>query len=174
MLSDTAVKQDAGARKVLRPHKGCALILLPDWLDLAWWRTFCEEADPRAMLQVRNRTPSAGVSIRTLITYPELRLTVDGLANMTRIYVGYKGRIKWWHQAADVEVPSVESIMGMHPLWQRRMSVHSRYLWVGAVPFPVKEEWPVPNIPKTWPYEFYFGALVPDGEGDVMPEWDTL
>lgn len=151
----------------------CALISLPDNLDLAWWRTQCEEMDPRAAEGVKQKALVEGLSASVLQTYPELCITpanIFGLGNVSRVYVAHKGRIAWWHKAADVERCEREMLRTMDPAWAARMHPGAFYLWVFAVPLPVPEQWPVPQIVQASRLPYWLGWLEAF-DGDYRPNW---
>lgn len=174
-------RENGHAGKVIRPgtsQRTCVLIILPDWLDLLWFREQCEYADRLATLQVEGKSKLPGLRMHALYTYPELwaqpgSLMAHALTHCERVYIGHRRRVKWWQQPRTVMPVGQEQILGMHPSWQERMRLGDPYLWVSAKPNAVPEEWPLPDVPRTWPLPWLPGVLapVPAQQNEVIPHW---
>lgn len=152
------------AMRTFKPptRRTCALVVLPDYLDCAWWQTVCAEADDRANLAVKGKSVMSGLGMRSLITYPELR----GCLAVKRVYVAWRGYVRFWHRGADHAPMTTDYLSKMDPTWAARMRVGDAYLWVASQPVPVPELWPAPPVPS-----FRYGLLHELSPYTTAPRW---
>jgi hypothetical protein len=105
------------------------LVTFDERLDAVDHLRQCEAADLVAADNAAGRMGD-GVFLRTLMTYPELR----GVTGITRVYIAWKNRIRWWHQVNGVLQLEMNDLRSMDPRLATRMQLGAEYLWVFAKP----------------------------------------